>query len=181
MEMAKHRIRTIGALMATIAATAGTVLFAPAASADPVPPVVPGTLTFIVNYNSHKCLTIAGGGTANNVYANQYDCDTHPSREWFLVDRGNNTYWIRNYNSSKCLTIAGASGENNVYANQYYCDGHPSRLWYFVDRGYSNYQIVNYYTGKCLTIAGASGENNVYANQYNCDYHPARLWYFVPR
>jgi hypothetical protein len=46
-------------------------LTAPAASADPVSPVPVGTLTWIVNSNSSKCLTIAGGGTANNVYANQ--------------------------------------------------------------------------------------------------------------
>jgi cytolethal distending toxin subunit A len=134
MGMAKHRLRTIGLLIAAMAASAGMTLSAPAASASPAPPVTPGTLTFIVNYNSHKCLTIAGAGIANNIYANQYDCDTHPSREWFLVDRGNSTYWIRNYYTGKCLTIAGGGTGNNVYANQYNCDYHPSRLWYFVSR-----------------------------------------------
>jgi hypothetical protein len=77
--MAKHRIRTIGVLIAAMAATAGMVT-APAASADPVPPMPVGTLTWIVNSNSGKCLTIAGGGTADNVYANQYDCDGHAAR-----------------------------------------------------------------------------------------------------
>jgi hypothetical protein len=86
MGMAKHRLKTIGVLIAAMATSAGMVLSAPAASADP-PPVTPGTLTFIVNYNSHKCLTIAGGGTANNVHANQYNCDYHPSRLWYFVRR----------------------------------------------------------------------------------------------
>jgi hypothetical protein len=85
--MGKTKHRSIGALFATMAAVAVTALSAPAASADPVPPVTPGTLTFIVNYNSHKCLTIAGAGTANNVYANQYNCDYHPSRLWYFVPR----------------------------------------------------------------------------------------------
>jgi len=47
-------------------------------------PASASTLTHIVNNNSGKCLTIAGGGTADNIYANQYDCDSHPSRLWKL-------------------------------------------------------------------------------------------------
>src|ERR1041384_1134038 len=111
--------KTIAMLVAMTAATVGMAVSAPAASAASPPPVPAGAPIWLVNVNSGKCLTIAGGGLGDNVYANQYGCDWHPSRIWRLVDRGNNTYWIRNDNSGKCLTIAGGSLGDNVYANQY--------------------------------------------------------------
>ncbi len=39
----------------------------------------------LVNVQTGKCLTIAGGvSTANNVIGVQFDCDSHPSRRWTL-------------------------------------------------------------------------------------------------
>ncbi|HRI38260.1 MAG TPA: RICIN domain-containing protein, partial [Nitrospira sp.] len=39
----------------------------------------------IVNVHSNLCLTVAGGGTANNTTAVQYLCDNDPSRSWNLT------------------------------------------------------------------------------------------------
>jgi len=52
----------------------------------------------IVNVQTRKCLTIAGGvSTDNNVTALQFGCDTHPSRTWGVVDvTGAGLYQIRN-------------------------------------------------------------------------------------
>jgi cytolethal distending toxin subunit A len=86
----------------------------------------------LVNVQTGKCLTIAGGvSTENNVTALQYDCDSHPSRTWRVSDvTGSGVYQIRNVQTNKCLTIAGGvSTENNVTALQYDCDSHPSRTW----------------------------------------------------
>ena len=39
----------------------------------------------LVNVQTGKCLTIAGGvSTDNNVTALQFDCDSHPSRTWTI-------------------------------------------------------------------------------------------------
>ena len=39
----------------------------------------------LVNLQTGKCLTIAGGrSTENNVNALQFDCDNDPSRRWTL-------------------------------------------------------------------------------------------------
>ena len=39
----------------------------------------------LVNLQTAKCLTIAGGvSSENNVEALQFDCDSHPSRRWTL-------------------------------------------------------------------------------------------------
>jgi cytolethal distending toxin subunit A len=86
----------------------------------------------LVNVQTGKCLTIAGGvSSENNVEALQFDCDSDPSRSWTLNEMTDgNIYQIRNVQTGKCLTIAGGvSTENNVTALQYDCDSHPSRTW----------------------------------------------------
>ena len=81
---------------------------------------------------TRKCLTVAGGvSTDKNVTALQFDCDTHPSRTWRVVDvTGAGVYQIRNVQTNKCLTIAGGvSTTNNVTALQFNCDTDLSRRW----------------------------------------------------
>ncbi|WP_414572460.1 RICIN domain-containing protein [Nostoc sp. CCY 9925] len=135
----------------------------------------------LINVQTGKCLTIAGGvSTQNNVEALQFDCDNDPSRTWRITDvTGAGVYQIRNVQTNKCLTIAGGrSTENNVTALQYNCDSDPSRTWRITDvTGAGVYQIRNVQTNKCLTIAGGrSTENNVTVLQYNCDSDPSRTW-----
>ena len=141
----------------------------------------PANSLMLVNVQTGKCLTIAGGrSTDNNVIALQFDCDRDPSRSWTLEEvAGGGGLQIRNVQTYKCLTIAGGrSTENNVTALQYECDGDPSRSWTLVDvAGNGFYQIRNLQTKKCLTIAGGrSSQNNVTALQYDCDSDPSRSW-----
>ena len=108
--------------------------------ADPVPNEV-----MLVNARTGKCLTIAGGVSAdNNVEAVQFDCDRDPSRRWRLNEMtGGNIYQIRNVQTNKCLTIAGGvSTDNNVTALQFDCDSHPSRTWRINDVTGSGLRIV---------------------------------------
>jgi cytolethal distending toxin subunit A len=86
----------------------------------------------LINEQTDKCLTIAGGrSTENNVESVQFDCDSDPSRRWRIIDvTGAGVYQIRNVQTNKCLTIAGGrSTENNVTALQFNCDSDPSRRW----------------------------------------------------
>jgi phosphoribosylanthranilate isomerase len=134
----------------------------------------------LINVQTGKCLTIAGGvSTQNNVEALQFDCDSDPSRRWTLSDESGDVYQIKNVQTGKCLTIAGGvSTDNNVTALQFDCDSDPSRRWRVVDvTGAGVYQIRNVQTNKCLTIAGGvSTANNVTALQFNCDSDPSRRW-----
>jgi cytolethal distending toxin subunit A len=133
----------------------------------------------LINVETGKCLTIAGGtSTANNLTSVQFDCDSHPSRRWRINDVGG-AFQIQNVQTGKCLTIAGGtSTANNVEAVQFDCDSHPSRTWRINDVG-GAFQIQNVQTGKCLTIAGGtSTANNVEAVQFDCDSHPSRTWKF---
>jgi len=133
----------------------------------------------LINVQTGKCLTIAGGrSTENNIEAVQFNCDSDPSRRWTITDvTGNGIYQIRNVQTNKCLTIAGGrSTANNVTAVQFDCDSDPSRSWRITDvTGASVYQIRNVQTNKCLTIARSTA-NNVTAVQFNCDSDPSRRW-----
>ncbi|WGR73306.1 MULTISPECIES: RICIN domain-containing protein [unclassified Bradyrhizobium] len=131
----------------------------------------------LTNVQTGKCLTIAGGVSAdNNVEAVQFTCDSHPSRSWKINNVGG-VVQIQNVQTGKCLTIAGGvSTDNNVEAVQFTCDSHPSRTWKINNVG-DVVQIQNVQTGKCLTIAGGvSTDNNVGAVQFTCDSHPSRTW-----
>jgi cytolethal distending toxin subunit A len=147
------------------------------AVASPHASLAASTPVMLINVQTGKCLTIAGGvSTENNVTALQFTCDSHPSRRWRLIKIGS-TFQIKNLQTGKCLTIAGGvSTENNVTALQFNCDDHPSRRWRINKVG-GVFQIKNVQTGKCLTIAGGvSTANNVEALQFNCDSHPSRTW-----
>ncbi len=140
-----------------------------------------GAQVMLMNTQTGKCLTIAGGvSTDNNVETVQFNCDSDPSRRWTLNQvAGNDIYEIRNVRTGKCLTIAGGrSTDNNVTALQFTCDGDPSRTWHITDVGGNGlHQIRNVQTDKCLTIAGGrSTDNNVTGLQFNCDGDPSRTW-----
>ena len=85
----------------------------------------------LINAQTGKCLTIAGGqSTENNVRALQFDCDGDPSRSWTINATGGGVYQVSNVQTGKCLTIAGGrSTDNNVAALQFNCDSDPSRTW----------------------------------------------------
>ena len=137
----------------------------------------------LINAQTGKCLTIAGGrSTDNNVTALQFDCDGDPSRSWSIASTGGGVYRITNVQTRKCLTIAGGrSTENNVEALQFNCDSDPSRTWRITAVGGGVYQISNAQTGKCLTIAGGrSTDNNVTALQFSCDSDRSRTWRIRP-
>lgn len=137
----------------------------------------------LVNTQTAKCLTIAGGrSTDNNVTAVQFDCDGDPSRSWSITAAGRGVYQISNVQTRKCLTIAGGlSTDNNVEALQFDCDSDPSRTWKIIATGDGVYQISNVQTGKCLTIAGGrSTDNSVTALQFDCDTDPSRTWRIRP-
>ena len=163
------RVLILGALCAAGAATYGQ-----SANSQRV---------MLINAQTGKCLTIAGGrSTDNNVTALQFDCDGDPSRSWSINAIGGGVYQVSNVQTGKCLTIAGGrSTNNNVEALQFDCDSDPSRTWRITATGSGVYQISNVQTGKCLTIAGGrSTDNNVTALQFNCDSDPSRTWRIRP-
>ena len=120
--------RTPAGLVAAVAAILGLYC---AATAVTYSQPIANRRVMLINAQTGKCLTIAGGrSTDNNVTALQFDCDSDPSRTWRITPTGDSVYQISNVQTGKCLTIAGGrSTDNNVTALQFNCDSDPSRTW----------------------------------------------------
>ena len=119
--------RTSLGLVASAVFVSGLIFAASVTRADPVSNEV-----MLVNGQTGKCLTIAGGlSTDDNVPTLQFDCDSHPSRTWRISDvTGSGVHQIRNVQTNKCVTIAGGVTTNNNHPSvQFDCDGHASRRW----------------------------------------------------
>ncbi|MEU9374647.1 RICIN domain-containing protein [Streptomyces sp. NPDC048255] len=141
---------------------------------------ISGGTAQIINVQTGKCATVAGGSTtANNHPLVQFDCDTHPSRRWNITNWNGSSFQIVNVQTRKCMTFAGGtSTENNVEMLQFDCDSHPSRRWNITNWNSASYQLVNMQTGKCATVAGGSTTaNNHPLVVFTCDSHPSRRWF----
>ena len=164
-------------------AAAGMLAGCAGPSPENLAAAAPAALVFnrtIVNVQTGKCLTIAGGrSTENNVPGLQFNCDRDLSRRWALTNPDRDTYQLKNAQTGKCLTIAGGVlPDNNLPTVQFNCDNDPSRRWRLTNANGDSVQIKNAQTGKCLTIAGGrSTENNVPALQFDCDNDPSRRWH----
>ncbi|GAA3430374.1 RICIN domain-containing protein [Streptosporangium sandarakinum] len=167
---------TAAALFVPVLPAAACSQADPAADVSPEGQQTAAVTGMLVNGQTGKCLTVAGGGRAtDNLRAAQYECDAYPTRQWTMTDAtGTRQYMLRNAQTGKCLTIAGGtSTANNYTAVQYTCVDHPALRWMFWGTaGARQYQLKNVQTGKCLTI-GPDGSTAV---QYTCDKQPSRMW-----
>ncbi|WP_328622591.1 RICIN domain-containing protein [Streptomyces sp. NBC_00354] len=120
----------------TVLLAGSLVLLPDAAVAQATAPASPARTsgTFqLVNAQTGKCATIAGGvSAANNLQLVQFTCDTHPSRRWRITNRDSSgSVQLVNAQTGKCATVAGGvSRENNLQLVQFTCDTHPSRRWF---------------------------------------------------
>ncbi|MFF1476708.1 RICIN domain-containing protein [Streptomyces sp. NPDC058301] len=166
----------------TVLVVGGIMLWSEAAVGRPATPDTPAGISGsyqLVNVETGKCATVAGGvSTENNVRLVQFNCDTHPSRRWFISTNNGNGRQFVNGQTRKCATVAGGvSTQNNVELVQFNCDTHPSRRWFVTNWNGSSYQFVNAQTRKCMTVAGGvSTDNNVRLVQFTCDTDPSRRW-----
>ncbi|MEU7838711.1 hypothetical protein [Nonomuraea sp. NPDC049129] len=83
--MKSHILRTAAVIAPLLALGATTAT--PASAAPSSTAVWAASNVQLVNWQTGKCLTIAGGvSTENNIEAVQYTCDSHPSRFWEIRD-----------------------------------------------------------------------------------------------
>ncbi|MBQ0988769.1 RICIN domain-containing protein [Micromonospora sp. H61] len=169
--------RSVKSAFALAFATAFLLTGAPAKAEVSARIAADGEAITLTNANSRKCLTVAGGSTANLARAVQYNCDGHASRTWVVSGSLGGNFRLVNLNSGRCLTVDGGSTANNAPVVQYTCDTHAARYWRVINNNGSTLQVRNVNSGKCLTIAGGSTANNAAAVQYTCDTHLSRRWY----
>ncbi|MFF2808257.1 RICIN domain-containing protein [Streptomyces sp. NPDC058000] len=166
----------------TVLVAGGVMLLPDAAVAQPAMLGTPAQISGhfqLVNLQTGKCATVAGGvSTDNNHPLVQFTCDTDPSRRWIVTNGNGISNQLVNEQTRKCLTVAGGvSTDNNHPLVQFTCDTDPSRRWRLINVNGSVFQIVNMQTGKCLTVAGGvSTDNNHPLVQFTCDTDLSRRW-----
>jgi cytolethal distending toxin subunit A len=135
----------------------------------------------VINVNSGKCLTVAGGGGADNAIVVQRSCGKDLSSRWRFVPEvtvGSVSFLVVNVRSDKCLTVR-ADGT----AVQRGCDGDRARRWHLQRRPgvpptvtTTDALLENAETRRCLTIAGGGVAENAVAVQGDCDSERSRRW-----
>lgn len=159
---------------ALAAAVAATVL-APAApaSAAPAGPAFPFLTGFqLFNVHSGKCLTVAGGGTADNTAVVQSACRDERAHLWRMrLVSLTGLFQVQNVRSGRCLSAAG--GGRVV---QYRCDDAESRRWRLWDAEGTGFFIRSATSGRCLTVAGGRRDDNAAALLSACGPARSRRW-----
>lgn len=174
--------RSIGLLMATIAATLATVLVAgqPAFASNP------GTINNLISW---MCLQPLPGPFQtiydNGVRIAQMPCNGSTEQQWSAVQLGTGkdplkqcgwtgcVYTPESYNyiinrlTNLCLDVTDARTDDRAEIQQYNCNGGGSEIWYkhpYIDQ---LFQYVNSRTAKCLDVPDGT-VNATYVWQFHC-------------
>jgi Ricin-type beta-trefoil lectin domain len=168
-----YRVVTVVAMLA-----AGVVAIPGTAYAGPIYKVI--------NYNSAKCLDIAGVSMSDGADAHQWTCHGNPNQRWeFTSD-----WWSDGYlllvvqHSGKCLDVSGPSTADGAQVHQWTCHSGFNQQWSITGGplggtpvpGSGRYQLKNRYSGKCLEVAGGSGSQGATIRQWTCNGGLHQLW-----
>jgi Ricin-type beta-trefoil lectin domain len=138
------------------------------AGSSPTQPA--GSLLYIVNQHSDKCLDVAGASTADQAKVQQYECHEGGNQRWMLVPHQE----IINQQSGKCLDVAGGSLADQTPVQQFHCHGGPDQHWRVTQRG----EIVNQNSGKCLDLPNGGTTDQIGLQQFGCHQGSNQRWLF---
>lgn len=138
------------------------------------PSAAAATYYNLVNYESGKCMSVAGGGsTANGAKIVQWTCNDKGEQLWYRVGDQ-----LKNRESGKCLSApGGGSSENGAQLVQWTCNGSSEQKWNPSD-GF----LINHKNGKVASVAGGgSSENGAKIVQWTATGKPEQGWVFDAR
>ncbi len=168
----RRRILTTGAHVLAAVTVAATVLAPPApARAAPAFPFLRGFQLF--NVHSGKCLTVAGGGTADGDPVVQSTCREERSHLWRMrLVSLSGLFQVQNVKTGRCLSAAGGTG--GVVQDR--CDDAGSRRWRLWDAAGTGFTLRSATSGRCLTVAGGGRGENAAAVLSTCGPARSRRW-----
>lgn len=159
-----------GVLAASLILAAALVPAAPAQAAS-VFPFLHGFQLF--NVHSDKCLTVAGGGAADNDPVVQRTCREELSHLWRMrLVSLTGLFQVQNVRTGRCLSAAGGDG----HVVQYRCDDAPARRWRLWDAEGTGFLIRSAISGRCLTVAGGSRGEDAATLLSTCGPARSRRW-----
>jgi hypothetical protein len=131
-----------------------------------------GSLLYIVNQHSDKCLEVAGASMADQAKVQQYQCHEGGNQRWILGTRGE----IINQQSGKCLDVADASMADHAKVQQFHCHAGANQLWRVTQRG----AIINQNSGKCLDVPSAGTTDQIQIQQFRCVHQASNQRWLFP-
>ena len=173
--------RVAAATMIVVASIAAMALTSRPAVAAPAAPAATGIRggasdaslhlsaygKYLVNYNSHLCLGIAGGRA--NARAVQWNCNNSANQAWHWgAEYGNSGYYQLVNGDNQCLGIRGGSTAVGAQVVGWNClPGHRDQYWYtpgLTCNGY--YPIANLKSGQVVGVSGNSRSNGANVIQW---------------
>ncbi|HEU5332417.1 MAG TPA: glycosyl hydrolase family protein [Actinocrinis sp.] len=127
-----------------------------------------GTTTTFVGGLSGKCLSVAGGATADGSTADIFTCNGSASENWTVGANGT----IVGAPSGKCLEVAGASTADRAAVDISTCTGAANQQWTVNSGG----TVVGAQSGKCLSVTGAATADQSPADIFTCNGSPSENW-----
>ncbi|MFD7019885.1 RICIN domain-containing protein [Streptomyces sp. NPDC059161] len=166
----------IGALFATLATVAATVVTAAPASAA-------GGSQLRDAYS--ECIGSNGGGY--NTTAIIWDCNGNPDQQWQFIPAGRDSitkmveYKVMN-NLGQCLGISGGSKNWNAKATVWSCNGNQDQLWYYegpmAGRPSDWVSLQNVNSSLCLGGNAGSPVRGTAQIQWSCNRNDDQVWHF---
>jgi hypothetical protein len=160
-----------------ISKTSAILILAVTAMASATAAEGAGTVGYVKNRHSGKCLTVHGASKANNASVDQYKCVGAANQRWTFEWAGGMTYALRNVHSGKCLTVHGASEAKGARLDQYTCVSAFNQSFVVDIASEANTQLKpRHARGKCLDVQGGSKANNASVIQWSCNGRPNQRW-----
>ena len=79
--------------------------------------------------HSGKCVDIPGGGSANGLQLQQYDCNNSGAQKWQKIINADGTYTFKNPQSNKCFDLNGGSATAGNKIHLWDCNGGGAQKW----------------------------------------------------
>ena len=114
-----------------------------------------------INVKSVKCMSVAGGSTANTARIVLATCNRSATEQVWHQENGDaeGYYRYRNDKSDKCLAVPGGSLTPGTELIQWTCNGGPEQQW-GLNYSDSHFHLENRNSGLAITpLAGGTIEN----------------------
>jgi hypothetical protein len=114
-----------------------------------------------------KCLTDAGGATANGTPITLSICNGAAAQSW--QSSGDGTLRI----AGKCMDVTGGATGNNTKIELFDCNGSGSQQWYWNSASKS---LVNPQSQRCLDDPSSSTTDGTQLQLFDCNLTAAQQW-----
>lgn len=131
-----------------------------------------------INVKSVKCMSVAGGSTANGANIVLATCNRSATEQVWHQENGDaeGYYRYRNDKSGKCLSVAGGGSTTEGAAIiQWTCNGGPEQQW-GLNYSDSHFHLENRKSGHAITLLGGATVENTRLVQQSYAGGTDQLW-----